>query len=198
MYAIIKTGSKQYRVKEGDIIDIEKLHSNSAPKVTFDDVLLLGSAEGSVQVGAPMVAGAKVQGFGTPTITIQGVSSLVGVPEYQVIPDRVEAGTLLVAGAITRGDVTVTNVDVYHLKPIIDTLQACELTVIVGEDTIRIKGNKRPKAVDICTEPFPGFPTDMQAQIMTLLTIATGKSVIKERIFDKLVLPTPIVPSMAI
>ncbi len=129
-------------------------------------------------------AGATITGIGTATLTIYGVSKLKGVHNYQVIPDRIEAATLLIAGAITQGDVTVTDVNIVHQEPLLKVLRAAQLDIEVGEDWMRVKGGHRAKAVDIETSPFPGFPTDMQAQVMALLTVAEGKSIIKETIFE--------------
>lgn len=128
-------------------------------------------------------AGGQITGIGTSTITIKGVPQLRGV-RYPIVADRIEAGTLLIAGAITNGDVTVTNLVVDHQLPLLEKLKEANVTVETMENAIRVIGNGRPKAVDFSTEPFPGFPTDMQAQMMALLTIADGKSVIKEAIFE--------------
>jgi UDP-N-acetylglucosamine 1-carboxyvinyltransferase len=127
--------------------------------------------------------GAKIQGLGTSTITIQGVERLVGA-DYSIIPDRVEVGTLLIAGALTGGDVTVKPAIADHSEPLIRKLIEVGATVEVGDDYIRVAGNDGMHAVDIETLPFPGFPTDMQAQMMTLLTVVKGTSVIKETIFE--------------
>lgn len=127
--------------------------------------------------------GAKIEGAGTSTIRIEGVESLSGV-EYRVIPDRIEAGTLLVAGAITKGDVVVEGAVHEHLELVISKLRNIGATVDVANDEIRVKGNSRIKPVDIATLPYPGFPTDLQTQFMAILSMADGTSIITENIFE--------------
>jgi len=129
-------------------------------------------------------AGAQIEGIGSSKITIKGVSTLKGVSPYPIVADRIEAGTLLLAGAITNGDVTVTNLIAEHQLPLLEKLREAGVGVEINGGEIRVFGNGRPKAVDFNTEPFPGFPTDMQAQMMALLTIAEGRSIIKEAIFE--------------
>jgi len=129
--------------------------------------------------------GAKVTGAGTDTIKIEGVAYGDLKPaEHKVIPDRIEAGTHLVAAAITGGDVTVTNVIPEHLEPVLAKLRECNVNLTVYDDKIRVQGNHRIKAVDIKTLHHPGFPTDMQPQMMALLSIAEGTSIITETIFE--------------
>lgn len=127
--------------------------------------------------------GAKVRGAGTDLIRIEGVPELGGA-RFSVIPDRIEAGTYLIAGGITRGEVTVENVIVRHLQPLIAKLQDVGLEVDVGEDqvTARYKGELR--ATEIKTLPYPGFPTDLQSPMMALLCLAKGTSVIVENVFE--------------
>ncbi|AEF95174.1 UDP-N-acetylglucosamine 1-carboxyvinyltransferase [Desulfotomaculum nigrificans CO-1-SRB] len=127
--------------------------------------------------------GAKVVGAGTDIIRIEGVKEL-GSVIHTVIPDRIEAGTHMVAGAITNGDVVVTNVIPEHLDPLIYKLREAGVRVEVMDDSVRVQGTGVIKAVDIKTMPYPGFPTDMQAQMMALMTIAEGTSVISETIFE--------------
>ncbi|TYO95912.1 UDP-N-acetylglucosamine 1-carboxyvinyltransferase [Desulfallas thermosapovorans] len=127
--------------------------------------------------------GARVKGAGTDIIKITGVDGLNGA-EYTVIPDRIEAGTHMVAAAITQGDVLVTNVIPEHLEPVINKLREAGVYVEVNDDQVRVAADKRPQAVDIKTMPYPGFPTDMQPQFMALLTLAEGTSVISETIFE--------------
>ncbi|MCL6471240.1 MAG: UDP-N-acetylglucosamine 1-carboxyvinyltransferase [Firmicutes bacterium] len=127
--------------------------------------------------------GAKIEGAGTSTIRIEGVGSLSGV-EYRVIPDRIEAGTLLVAGAITRGDVVVEGAVHEHLELVISKLRNIGATVDIANGEIRVKGNSRIKPVDIATLPYPGFPTDLQTQFMAILSMADGTSIITENIFE--------------
>lgn len=127
--------------------------------------------------------GAQIMGAGTDTIRINGVKSLKGCT-HTVIPDRIEAGTYMVAAAITGGNVLVDNVVADHLKPVIAKLKECDVQVIEEGNGLRVIGNGRPKAVDIKTLPYPGFPTDMQAQFMALMSIAEGTSVIIETVFE--------------
>jgi UDP-N-acetylglucosamine 1-carboxyvinyltransferase len=127
--------------------------------------------------------GARLDGAGTSRIEIQGVPELGGA-RHRVIPDRIEAGTLLVAGAITRGDVTVTGIRPAHLSAVLAKLEECGVVLDVGEQSVRVRGPERPRAADVITSPFPGFPTDMQAQVMTLLGLADGVSRVVETIFE--------------
>src|SRR5207248_7785961 len=112
-----------------------------------------------------------------------------GVPElggarHRVIPDRIEAGTLLVAGAITGGDVTLTGVTPRHLQATLAKLEECGVSITVEGDRVRCLGPARPRPADVITSPFPGFATDMQAQMMALLGLADGLSKITETIFE--------------
>lgn len=129
--------------------------------------------------------GARVMGAGTDTIKIEGVFQDDLKPvEHTVIPDRIEAGTHLVAAAITEGDITVTNVIPEHLEPLLAKLKEANVSFAVGEDYIKVQRNGRIKAVDIKTMHYPGFPTDMQPQMMALLSLAEGTSIITETIFE--------------
>ncbi|MBO8138127.1 MAG: UDP-N-acetylglucosamine 1-carboxyvinyltransferase [Desulfotomaculum sp.] len=127
--------------------------------------------------------GAKIKGAGTKVIRIEGVEKLSGTA-HAVIPDRIEAGTYMVAAAITGGDVLVENVIADHLKPVIAKLREAGVEVLEGERGIRVKGGGELKGVDIKTMPYPGFPTDMQAQMMALMTAARGISLITETVFE--------------
>ena len=127
--------------------------------------------------------GAKVSGAGTDTIKIKGVKTLHGT-KHKVIPDRIEAGTYMVAAAITNGDVVLNNVITDHLEPVIAKLREAGVHITVKDDSVRVQGCGRPKAVDIKTMPYPGFPTDMQPQLMALLALAEGTSIISETIFE--------------
>ena len=104
--------------------------------------------------------------------------------DYTIIPDRIEAGTYMIAAAMTRGDVYIANAISEHLKPVIAKLKEAGVTVIEDVDGIRVICDRRPKAVDIKTLPYPGFPTDMQAQFMAMLTISQGTSVVTETVFE--------------
>ena len=128
-------------------------------------------------------SGADIQGLGTSTLTITGKTSLKG-SDYSVIPDRIEAGTMMIAAAITNGDVLVENVVPDHLEPVIRKLKEAGCLLDVQPTTIRVSASDRLQSVDIDTMPFPGFPTDMPAQMMSLLTLAEGSGVVKESIFE--------------
>jgi len=127
--------------------------------------------------------GAHIEGAGTPRIEIEGVSDLGGAT-HSIVPDRVEAGTLLVAGAITSGDVIVTGLVPDHITAVLAKLEECGVSLEVGTDRVRVRGPERPRPSDVTTSPFPGFPTDMQAQLMTLLGLADGQSRVTETIFE--------------
>lgn len=127
--------------------------------------------------------GAKIMGAGTDTIEIQGVSSLYSF-KHSIIPDRIETGTFMIAAAITGGEVLIKNCIPKHVHSLILKLKAMGSDVVEGDSWIRVRRDKEIKAVDIKTAPYPGFPTDMQAQIMSLLSIANGISVISETVFD--------------
>jgi UDP-N-acetylglucosamine 1-carboxyvinyltransferase len=127
--------------------------------------------------------GASVEGAGTATVTIHGVPALHGT-SHRIIPDRIEAGTFAVAAAITGGDVTLRECQPGHLEAVIAKLEEAGARIQSGPDTLRVTGVGRPRAVNVRTHPFPGFATDMQAQIMALMTIAEGRSVITEAVFE--------------
>ncbi|MGB9779594.1 UDP-N-acetylglucosamine 1-carboxyvinyltransferase [Caldanaerobacter sp.] len=127
--------------------------------------------------------GANIKGAGTDVIRIEGVKKLKGA-EHTVIPDRIEAGTFMVAAAMTGGNVLIENVIVDHVRAIIAKLVECGIKVKEEKGGIRVKGMKNYKAVDIKTLPYPGFPTDMQAQMMAMMTVAKGTSVIIETVFE--------------
>lgn len=128
--------------------------------------------------------GAQIHGAGTSTIRVRGVNKLHGA-RHRIHPDRIEAGTFLIAGAITAGDLCVTHCNPAHLGAVIGKLQECGARIdILDRDTIRVRGDGALKAADISTEEYPGFPTDMQAQYMALMTQADGASLVKENIFE--------------
>lgn len=127
--------------------------------------------------------GARVRGAGTNVITIEGVSELHGV-QHSVIPDRIEAGTYMIAAAMTGGDVIIENVLPEHQKPLIAKLREAGALVEEDIDRIHVVGSGSLKAVDIKTLPYPGFPTDMQAQMMAMLSVAEGRSKITETVFE--------------
>lgn len=127
--------------------------------------------------------GANIRGAGTNVIKIEGVEKLHGTT-YTIIPDRIEAGSYMIAAAVTGGDLLVKNVIVDHIKPLIAKLIECGMEIVEEGNNLRIIGKRPLKAVDIKTMPYPGFPTDMQAQFMALMTVAEGTSVFTETVFE--------------
>jgi UDP-N-acetylglucosamine 1-carboxyvinyltransferase len=127
--------------------------------------------------------GAKIEGAGNSTIRIQGVSKLGGA-RHRIIPDRIEAATFIIAGALTGGDLIVSNCDPAHLGALLEKLEECGVKFKTNGEFMRVMGSGSLRAADINTEEFPGFPTDMQAQYMALATQANGVSNITENIFE--------------
>jgi UDP-N-acetylglucosamine 1-carboxyvinyltransferase len=127
--------------------------------------------------------GARIQGAGTSTITVQGVAKLHGA-RHRINPDRIEAGTFLVAGAITGGDLNVDCCNPQHLGSLIAKLEQCGVRIEIGQDNVRVRSGGQLKAADVSTEEYPGFPTDMQAQFMALATQAEGTTTVTENIFE--------------
>jgi UDP-N-acetylglucosamine 1-carboxyvinyltransferase len=135
--------------------------------------------------------GAKIDGIGSDTLTIEGVEALHAA-KYDVIPDRIETGTYAVAAAITGGDVTLKGVRPSHLESVFDLLSNAGVEIERGEDQVRVRRTDGPvKGIDVLTEPYPGFPTDMQAQMMALLATADGASMITESIFENRFMHVP-------
>ena len=128
--------------------------------------------------------GAKIEGAGTRRITIEGVKELHGA-EHSVIPDRIEAGTFLVAAALAGREVTLRRVNAEHLNAVTNVLSEAGFHLTIHKDMITVRGNGAPKPVDIITEPYPGFPTDMQAQMCALLSRADGQSSVTETVFPQ-------------
>lgn len=127
--------------------------------------------------------GASITGHGTPRIIIEGVRELKGC-EYTIIPDRIEAGTCMAAAAITNGDLKLENCRLEHMMAYVDRLTAIGVHIERGENnTVSVASARRLEPVDVTTQPFPGMPTDLQAQIMALLCLADGNSIITEKIF---------------
>lgn len=127
--------------------------------------------------------GAKVHGAGTDVISIDGVREL-GPSKHTVGPDRIEAGTFMVAAAMTRGDVTLCHCPHRHLEAVIRKLKETGAEIRIQGESVRVIGRSRPEATDVKTQPYPGFPTDMQAQLMAMLCLARGTSVITETVFE--------------
>jgi len=127
--------------------------------------------------------GARVQGAGTTTMTVQGVGSLHGA-RHAVVPDRIETGTYLAACAVAGGDVEIQNCHPPHLRAVIDKLREAGVRIEEGPDNLRVRAPRRVKPANVATHPHPSFPTDMQAQYMTLMTQASGTCTITENIFE--------------
>ena len=134
--------------------------------------------------------GARITGHGTDTITVEGVESL-GDAEHAVIPDRIEAGTFAIAALITGGELTLTGTRPRHLDSLLEILKDTGAAITVEGDSIRVTSNGAVKAADITTDPYPGFPTDLQAQFMALMCLAEGPSRISETVFENRFMHVP-------
>ena len=128
--------------------------------------------------------GARIEGYGTPIIRVTGVKRLRGA-RYRVIPDRIEAGTLMIAVAIVGGDVTIEGARTEHLGAVIDKLSEANVSIEKLDGALRVRSNGSLRGVDVTTLPFPGFPTDLQAQMMALMSVAQGMSVLTERVYPE-------------
>ena len=126
--------------------------------------------------------GASITGQGTPRIIVEGVRELKGC-EYRIIPDRIEAGTFMVAAAITNGELKLENCRLDHLMAFVDRLNAVGVNVEKTDDCVTVSSARRLEPIEVTTQPFPGFPTDLQAQLMSLLCLADGNSIVTEKIF---------------
>src|ERR1700734_3257030 len=150
----------------------ESLFENCAREPEVTDLVALLNA-----------MGAQIEGAGTSTIKIKGVAKLHGA-RHRINADRIEAGTYLIAGAITGGDLNIDSCNPDHLGALISKLEECGVKLEVGKENIRVHSGSALKAADITTEEYPGFPTDMQAQYMALMTQAEGTSIVTENIFE--------------
>jgi UDP-N-acetylglucosamine 1-carboxyvinyltransferase len=130
-----------------------------------------------------MKMGAKINGAGTRLIEIEGVESLQAA-EYSIIPDRIEAGTLMVAAGLTRGNIRILGCPIQQMETVVSKLRESGMEIDSDREGVRVVGNRRIRSVDVKTQPYPGFPTDMQAQFMVLMSLAKGLSVIAETIFE--------------
>ncbi len=126
--------------------------------------------------------GARITGAGTPRVTIEGVDELRGA-EHRVIPDRIEAGTFMIAAALTNGEVRIENVRLDHMMAVLDRMQEIGVAVEENDGAVVVSCARHLEPVDVVTQPYPGFPTDLQAQLMTLLTLADGNSAITEKVY---------------
>ena len=140
--------------------------------------------------------GARITGHGTPRITIEGVDELQGC-QHRVIPDRIEAATFMVAAAITNGELTINNCRTEHLMAVIDRMRLIGVEIEPLDNAVRVGAPRRLNPVDITTQPYPGFPTDIQAQLMALLCLADGNSIITEKIFPDRFMHVPELNRMA-
>jgi len=136
--------------------------------------------------------GANIEGIGSHHLKIEGVKSLHGCT-HRIIPDRIEAGTYLIAGAITRGQITVNGADPAHLRAVLDKLEEAQVDVVIGDNgSIKIDGNSTEhRPIDLITLPYPGFPTDLQAQMCAFLSITSGLSIITERVYPNRFMHVP-------
>jgi UDP-N-acetylglucosamine 1-carboxyvinyltransferase len=154
------------------LADGETLFENCAREPEVSDLATLLNA-----------MGAKIKGAGTSTIRVQGVAKLHGA-RHRIHPDRIEAGTFLIAAAITGGDLNVDGCNPEHLGALIAKLEACGVRLETGKESVRVRSGGSLKAANISTEEYPGFPTDMQAQFMALATQAEGATTVTENIFE--------------
>jgi len=127
--------------------------------------------------------GAKISGIGTDELVIEGVDKLHGV-EHRILPDRIEAGTYMAAAAVTQGDVTLNSIHPAHVEAVTEKLREMGAEVTVGGDWVRVRMDRRPTAANLRTQPYPGFPTDMQAQLMVLDVLADGGATVTETVFE--------------
>ena len=157
----------------------------AAVKASGQTVIRNAAKEPEIQDLANMLKsmGADIEGDGTDTIVIHGVDNLRPT-QHTIIPDRIEAGTFMIAAAITKGDIKIQGCRLEHVGALIEKLEPAGAGIQVSDDTIFVKGPDIIKSVDIKTMPFPGFPTDLQAQFMALMCIAKGRSLIRETVFE--------------
>lgn len=170
-----------------DIVTVTGTENLMMAAVLADGVTVLRNAAREPEVIALAdtlnLMGADIKGAGTSVITVTGVEALHPAT-VSIIPDRVEAGTFMVASALTRGDVTLLNCEPSHLEALIHKLRLTGARISVSNKTIRVEGADVINSVDIKTMPYPGFPTDMQAQFMVLMSVGSGLSIISETIFE--------------
>jgi len=193
------------RLEDGYVSAVaEKLKGETVPfdlsTVTgTENIMLLGSVcEGETVIlnaacepevvdlaNALNLMGAKIKGAGTDIITITGVSSLEALRDYRVMPDRIEAGTLMIAGALNQSDLVIRDCRFEHLGALTGKLLQTGTKIEKNGSSIRVRGTGEIKSIDFSTLPYPGFPTDMQAQMMILMCVANGMSVVTENIFPQ-------------
>ena len=166
------------------------LIASSLAKGTSELVNVAREPEISDLAECLIAMGARISGHGTDTIIVEGVDRL-GDATHAVIPDRIEAGTFAIAALITGGDLTLTRAQPRHLDSLLDILRDTGASITAGEDNMRVVANGVTKAADITTDPFPGFPTDLQAQFMALMCLADGSSRISETVFENRFMHVP-------
>lgn len=171
-FDISTVGGTEHLMMAAALAKGESILENAAREPEITDL-----AEALVKMGA------RIEGAGTDTIRIQGVEELQPM-SHRVMPDRIEAGTFMIAAAITGGDIEIRNMKLEHLDALVFKLQDAGVEITNKDGVVRVKGPKRIRSVNIKTRPYPGFPTDMQAQFMALMCIADGASVISENIFE--------------
>jgi UDP-N-acetylglucosamine 1-carboxyvinyltransferase len=180
VFPFVSVGATEHTLLAAVLADGETVIENAAQEPEIGDLADCLNA-----------MGAKVEGAGTPTIRIRGVSKLNGAT-HAVIPDRIESGSYAVAAAMAGGEVTLTNTRAGLIQALLDKLEEAGAEVITTNGGVTIKRNGgRLKAVDIDTTPYPGFATDLQAQFMALMTVAEGESVIRETIFENRFMHAP-------
>ena len=170
-----------------DIVTVTGTENMMMAAVLADGITTLHNAAQEPEVVAHAEVlkkmGANIEGEGTPVITITGVESLNPV-SVSIIPDRIETGTYMIAAALTNGEITLKNCEPNHLEAVINKLEETGTRIETGEGQIRVTGPSEIKSADLKTLPYPGFPTDLQAQFMVLMSVANGQSIISETIFE--------------
>jgi len=170
-----------------DIVTVTGTENMMMAAVLADGITTLHNAAQEPEVVAHAEVlkkmGANIEGAGTPIITITGVESLNPV-SVSIIPDRIETGTYMIAAALTNGEITLKNCEPNHLEAVINKLEETGTRIETGEGQIRVTGPSEIKSADLKTLPYPGFPTDLQAQFMVLMSVANGQSIISETIFE--------------
>ncbi len=170
-----------------DIVTVTGTENMMMAAVLADGITTLHNAAQEPEVVAHAEVlkkmGANIEGAGTPVITITGVESLNPV-SVSIIPDRIETGTYMIAAALTNGEITLKNCEPNHLEAVINKLEETGTRIETGEGQIRVTGPSEIKSADLKTLPYPGFPTDLQAQFMVLMSVANGQSIISETIFE--------------
>ena len=179
-FPFVSVGATEHTLLAAVLADGETVLHNAACEPEIEDLADCLNA-----------MGAKVEGAGTSTIRVTGVARLHGAT-HAVVPDRIEAGTYAMAAGMAGGEVTLTGVRPHHISMLLDKMQQAGIAVTRGESTVTLKRNgARLHAVDLVTDPYPGFATDLQAQFMALMTLAQGESVIRETIFENRFMHAP-------